>query len=131
VQYSWPPRDPQWQPELAHDPQGSPFIYGDGFNPALRPSNAGSRSRGFGAGAACLAVAEEEIGGRSSPEPEYSEDDDDDLPLAYSSSRVRRGSEGWEVRPAPGWAAPQMFAPTPVRPWERPGRYNVYTPEDE
>lgn len=68
----------------------------------------------------------------SSPEPYLSDyDDEDDRPLAYSSSRVRRGSEGWEVRPAAAqdWAAQAAWdveARSRVQPWEEPGRYNVY-----
>lgn len=134
----WPPREPTWKPEVVAPPRGSPFVYGDGFNPALRPSNA-RRRRQEGDTRDARDSGDEsdsEFSG-SSPEP-YMSDYDDDMPLAYTSSRVRRGSEGWEVRPAPGWATGEL-PPAPLwdpavtaeRPWETPGRYNVYVPGDD
>lgn len=106
-------------------------MYGNGFNPALVPSSGAQREDSEG--------SDSEHSG-SSPEP-YLSDYDDDIPLAYTSSRVRRGSEGWEVRPAPGWATGmgprdgQMFAKDvehfSARPWERPGRYKVYVPGED
>lgn len=50
---------------------------------------------------------------------------------AYTTAtRVRRGSEGWEVRPVPGWGTLEDERRYVQRPWERPGRYNVYDPDD-
>ncbi|WVQ78513.1 hypothetical protein IAT38_000599 [Cryptococcus sp. DSM 104549] len=181
VQYSWPPQDPSRLPNppplAAHT---SAFIYGnDGFNPALRPSNSTMRrSRqpsGGGAGHSGGAGGGDEddaVGGyyssgedrdygsnkshstSSSPEPYLSDyDEDNEGPMMHGErlGRVRRGSEGWEVRPggswaggvgdiesspgegwgqpgqAQGWGAEQRDARF-QRPWEEPGRYNVYVP---
>jgi hypothetical protein len=45
VQYAWPPHDPTRLPDVVRNPQASPFVYGDGFNPNLRPSNRDARQR--------------------------------------------------------------------------------------
>lgn len=39
AQYAWPPHDPTRLPDVIRDPSASPFVYGDGFNPALRPTS--------------------------------------------------------------------------------------------
>jgi hypothetical protein len=114
-------------------------VYGnEGFNPALRPSSAALRARS-----------------RDGPHPnsqwpggtgwdggngtitEYSEesyDEHDEGPLgagermAGSHMRVRRGSEGYEIRSGvAGWDVEAGNRP----PWERQGRYNYYVPDGE
>lgn len=137
AQYSWPPRDPQYYQQPAPMP-AQPFVYGDGLNPALKPSSMAKRARdscyvpawdtrldenGF-------AVDDEDTSSSSSPEPYHSDwDEEDDRPLAYASSmRVRRGSEGWEVRPGQqGWSTEVPVWERPA--WEQPGRYRTYVPE--
>jgi palmitoyltransferase len=144
----WPPREQHSEPVPL--PVGSPFVYGDGFNPALRASNASRRAReGCNPYTAPWETAVDEDGNAledgsddtsSSPEYYLSDYDDEDEPLAYTSARVRRGSEGWEVRPAGvggasgGWNAGvsqlDAFAQAHAeaqQPWQRPGRYNVYS----
>lgn len=159
MQYQWPPREQYAEPVPL--PNGSPFVYGDGFNPNLRPSNGALRARDgcrprYTASSPWETAVdsdgnalEDDESDRSSSSPEYylsDYDDEDDEPLAYTSARVRRGSEGWEVRPAGignGYGGPtaawnaeaemdhiaQAHASAQY-PWQRPGRYNVYT-EDE
>lgn len=140
AQYSWPPRDPSHYAKPAPVPD-SPWVYGDGLNPRLKPSSMARRARD-----SCYVpawdtrldengYAVEDAGdtsSSSSPEPYHSDwDDEDDRPLAYASSRrVRRGSEGWEVGPGTnGWS---MDTPLWERPaWEQPGRYRTYVPEND
>ncbi|BEI81673.1 hypothetical protein CcaverHIS002_0208330 [Cutaneotrichosporon cavernicola] len=151
VQYMWPPREQHSEPVPL--PMGSPFVYGDGFNPALKASSGARRARD---GCATYtapwetavdedgnAIDDESDGTSSTPEFYLSDYDDEDEPLAYTSARVRRGSEGWEVRPASvggggpaGWNAgvAQLDALAQAHtnaqyPWQRPGRYNVYSDE--
>lgn len=118
-----------------------PFVYGDGLNPALKPSSMAKRARD-----SCYVPAwdtrldengfavedNESVSSSSSPEPYHSDwDEEDERPLAYASSmRVRRGSEGWEVRPGTqSWTTevPEWERPA----WERPGRYRTYVPESD
>ncbi|KAK8869594.1 hypothetical protein IAR55_000161 [Kwoniella newhampshirensis] len=170
AQYSWPPQDPSRLPNPGPPPANvSPFVYGnEGFNPNLRPSNSAIRSRQGSASASGSAPRGEEgdyssgeerdygsigSGSRSSsPEPYLSDydDGDEEHPPQHARSpapRVRRGSEGWEVRSG-GWGGPTMIMDVEEgheyagggefdaeghfrRPWEVAGRYNVYVPEGE
>lgn len=108
-QYFWPPRDETAAQDRSamrrlQQSDARPFTYGQDLNPELR-------SR--------LAAA----------------DDDDDIPLAQlDGPRVRRGSEGLEIRPT-SWRAEAVGAP----PWryddgyasdDQP-RYNVYSVDDQ
>ncbi|WVR05338.1 hypothetical protein IAU60_002352 [Kwoniella sp. DSM 27419] len=159
VQYSWPPQDPSRLPDPRPLPQGtSPFVYGnEGFNPALRPSNSAMRSRVGHPGGSTLSSHDYQQddayssgedrtygsfgsgSGSSSPERYLSDyDDDNEGPMRPGERlpRVRRGSEGWEVRPAGGaaWDQPDVEGRAAApwdRPWEREGRYNVYGPSDD
>ncbi|TYJ58112.1 hypothetical protein B9479_001208 [Cryptococcus floricola] len=130
-QYFWPPQDPSRYPNPPPRPStASPFTYGDGFNPNLRPSNA-LRSRAArdhehsldpndpnhtfeeGEGEEAYSSGEDRdndsIRTSSSPEPYLSDYDEyNEGPLAPGErmTRVRRGSEGWEVMPVRGgWYA--------------------------
>lgn len=92
-------------------------------------------------------IEEDEESDHTSSSPEFYlsdyDDEDDDKPLAYTSARVRRGSEGWEIRPAgfggggagAAWNAQAVLSEmdqvaqahaAAQHPWQRPGRYNVY-----
>ncbi|SPO44060.1 related to PFA4 - Palmitoyltransferase [Moesziomyces antarcticus] len=112
-QYRWPPKDPAktihhtaahpvvyeqsgWYGEPAAPdlfPPGasssSPFTYGDGFNPALRPSNR------------TYPESEVESDVESSVESDADDDHADQLRRRVA---VRRGSEGYEVRPVAQWS---------------------------
>lgn len=161
VQYLWPPQDPTRLPNPpAHNyASSSAFVYGnEGFNPALRPSNGAMRSRhrmdppthdeeGMATGVAqhgadARATGSESSGSRSSSPERYLSDYDDDGGSTRSgelSGRVRRGSEGWEVRPIQPWlevdrpidAHPLSDHAHFARPWEQEGRYNYYDPEED
>ncbi|OCF55869.1 palmitoyltransferase PFA4 [Kwoniella mangroviensis CBS 10435] len=159
VQYSWPPQDPTRLPNPRPIPNGtSPFIYGnEGFNPNLRPSNSQIRSRsGYSRtppnrnhGEEGYSSTEEREYGSissgsnsrsSSPEiylSDYDDHNEGPLPSGKRLPRVRRGSEGWEVRPGPvgpvgSWADLEYGGHTVSReqrrPWEDEGRYNYYVP---
>jgi palmitoyltransferase len=116
-QYRWPPKDPAktihhtappavyeqssgWYGEPAAPhlfPPGassnSPFTYGDGFNPALRPSNQ------------TYTQSEVESDVESNVESDVEPDvDDDHADQLRRRVAVRRGSEGYEVRPVAQWS---------------------------
>ncbi|WWC89794.1 uncharacterized protein L201_004720 [Kwoniella dendrophila CBS 6074] len=169
VQYSWPPQDPGRLPNPRPIPNGaSAFVYGnDGFNPNLRPSNSKIRSRSSNKsyrttneGDEVYSSGEDRYNGSdlssgsnsrsSSPEIYLSDyDDNNEGPLGSGQRlpRMRRGSEGWEVRPAAGsWAGHMrdveggeegerdpLMETLPYqsrRPWEDQGRYNYYIPDE-
>lgn len=79
----------------------------------------------------------------SSPEPYLSDYDEDNWgPMSRHGDDVarrmmRRGSEGWEVRPSQPWLQPQVYDQDEIgatdagvrRPWEDQGRYNLYDPD--
>ncbi|KAF8445635.1 zf-DHHC-domain-containing protein [Boletus edulis BED1] len=124
---SWPPRDPALEHQKPFKLPDSPWTYENGdFNPALRPSNARPRS----------------IDGRSSTRaytsalppyhPDFEHDaypaeTDTDPEEGYGGLRVRRGSEGFEVRPIDREELLEEYIQIEV---ERTGRYQVYEPED-
>nr|XP_019042469.1 palmitoyltransferase PFA4 [Kwoniella bestiolae CBS 10118]OCF21399.1 palmitoyltransferase PFA4 [Kwoniella bestiolae CBS 10118] len=155
VQYSWPPQDPTRLPNPRPIPNGtSPFVYGnEGFNPNLRPSNSQIRSRSGasrtppnhtdhdGAMEGYSSTEEREYGSMSSgsrsssPEIYLSDyDDHNEGPLLSGERlpRMRRGSEGWEVRPVTAGSWADLEGGSAVggqrRPWEDEGRYNYYVP---
>lgn len=151
VQFDWPPQDPTRlsNPEyqLANT---SAFVYGnDGLNPNLRPSNSALRSRdrhprseaGVNSGEVYSSGSErdneDDYSHSSSPEPYLSDYDDEDWgPLERGQrmprvSRVRQGSEGYEVRPMGDWSIVDDLEGVGGRPWEADGRYNVYHPDEE
>lgn len=144
-----------------------------GFNPNLRPGNASIRARQNRTASADevpqqtsdyrptsisyppQSIQENETGSlssesrSSSPEPYLSDYDDENWgPMSrHEDDRarrtMRRGSEGWEIRPSQPWRY-QMEdhfdgeppdaarADRPMRcPWEEEGRYNLYDPDAE
>ena len=142
VQYDWPPQDPSRLPNPPPpNATALAFVYGnDGFNPALRPSSSVMRARhppNNGGKMAHELESSEDEGASSSPERYLSDYDDEGWgPADYEAeqrrrgSRVRRGSEGWEVQAAPSWGAGlDDVERRMVRPWEDPGRYQMYEPE--
>ncbi|WRT67380.1 uncharacterized protein IL334_004351 [Kwoniella shivajii] len=68
----------------------------------------------------------------SSPEiylSDYDDHNEGPLPSGERLPRVRRGSEGWEVRPGPAtWAGGDDVEHGSRRPWEDQGRYHYYVP---
>ncbi|KAG8986071.1 Palmitoyltransferase [Tulasnella sp. 427] len=164
VQDIWPPKDPaQYNERIGPRFMGdSPFTYGNGFNPNLEASNSQLRSRHRTSRRA--AEAEDEDNERlstSTPSREsfssneypnhstnqgdgYTDgEEDDDNALISGSVRVRRGSEGWEVRPLNKEEIIARYVATrrledesvqplrdpPSDPIQQPGRYNRYVPE--
>jgi len=147
VQYAWPPQDPSRLPDPPPPPSNaSPFVYGnDGFNPSLRPSNSALRARhrhphhsqedeqGDVYSSGSDREKDSSPSRSSSPERYLSDYDEDDWgPMDRSErtgrTRVRQGSEGWEVRPVAGWGVEDDLEGREGRPWEDEGRYNVYDP---
>lgn len=148
VQYNWPPQDPSRLPNPPPPRDGNAFIYGDGLNPNLRPSNGRRRQvqseqRHEGADGW---VSEDASGSGSSrgssPERYLSDYDDENWgprtaeetqeeQLRRLEGRVRRGSEGWEVRPAGSWNQVVGMRDGPGPAWLEQGRYNVYDPSDD
>lgn len=164
VQDIWPPKDPtQYNenigPRFAGD---SPFTYGNNFNPHLEASNTQLRSRHQASRRA--AEAEYENDDRlstSTPSREsfssneypdhhpgpgdgYTDGEGEDEPdVVNGSVRLRRGSEGWEVRPLSkeeivsryiatrGLEDPVLPSQNPpsLDPIQQPGRYKRYVPE--
>ena len=118
-------------------------MYGnDGFNPSLRPS----RSTAIGRSTEAELAAEGESDGEngsvhtsSSPERYLSDYDDEAWGPAESdaemrrqiSTRVRQGSEGWEVRSSDWGVDMNDVERRSGRPWEDTGRYQIYEPQPE
>jgi palmitoyltransferase len=164
VQYTWPPQDPSRLPQPRHFPtegvsSDAAFVYGNsGFNPHLRPSNGSIRARQNRTASAedtllerhiapspIQASGQDDTGSMSSdsrsssPEPYLSDYDEDNWgPMSRHADdrarRMRRGSEGWEVRPSQPWLEPDAYQPVEparrLRPWEDSGRYNMYDPDE-
>lgn len=98
-QYSWPPEDEQLLEEraIARDyrrraQEPAAFTYGTGLNPALTSL----RSRRGGEN---MPQRANTTPFHDDYEPPPSSDEDDDVPLQQLAVRVRRGSEGYEVKP--------------------------------
>ncbi|KAK4687748.1 hypothetical protein P7C73_g2362, partial [Tremellales sp. Uapishka_1] len=140
AQYLWPPQDPTRLPNPAPiDASASPFVYGDGFNPRLRPSKSRNHARSGDPSpweTELNSSGEERdndsLRSSSSPEPYLSDYDDEDV----GPMKVRRGSEGLEVRPTQhSWnqldCDDDFQGRIGARPWEENGRYNVYVPEGD
>ena len=145
LQEAWPPRDPAEQQYEWTQP-ASPWTYSnDGPNPALVPSNANSaqqlRARKRSAGAGVSAVppyhpdyeppAEEWEDGEGDYDYDGDDNDDDDGGERFAEyergmARVRRGSEGYEVRPID---REQLLAEYIASRGQEAGRYRRYAPE--
>ena len=118
-------------------------MYGnEGFNPSVRPTRSTAINRH---NEADLATEGESDGDNrsnhtsSSPERYLSDYDDEDWSPAdgdtemrkQMSTRVRQGSEGWEVRPSEWGVDLNDVERRSGRPWEVKGRYQVYEPQPD
>ncbi|KAG8895783.1 Palmitoyltransferase [Tulasnella sp. 403] len=166
VQEVWPPRDPTTYtehsgPRLMGD---SAFTYGTGFNPALRPSNAQLRARHSQNHPHPAYDNDEHNDRATSSTPSRESFSSNEYPDAYPRGsakydvdgqpeddgvrsgdvRVRRGSEGWEVRSMTREEIVQRYLAVrgmeddgrmggpdtvPILPVQEPGRYKHYIPE--
>jgi palmitoyltransferase len=148
VQYDWPPQDPSRLPNPPPPRDGSAFIYGEGLNPNLRPTSGRRKQvRPTRGQEGTDGWASEHASGSgtsrgSSPEPYLSDYDDENWgpktaedaqeeQLRRLEGRVRRGSEGWEVRPSGAWNQVGGLRDGPGPAWLEQGRYNVYDPNDD
>lgn len=130
-QHAWPPRDPDRDGPIRPlpDPTSNPFTYGESFNPALTPSNAvlRSRSRQPTSANSTDTGLHHSVNGLDFREEHYSSGEERDRCDEESSSdrylsgtddsadesfsgragnphvRLRRGSEGYEVRAMTSW----------------------------
>lgn len=135
-QHSWPPHDPATAAK-EHDftLPASPWTYQNGnVNPNLQPSNLCMRtSNGRHVSVEAYASAlppyhpdyEMECG--SQPRQSYPLDSDSD-PEDRRGIRIRRGSEGYEVRPVNREEMLRVHVENRV---SREGRYQVYDHEPE
>jgi len=125
---AWPPRDPTLENQKRFKLPDSPWTYENGdVNPALRPSNTRPR----------LANRRPPTRAYTSALPPYHPDFEHDIyPAAesdtdpeegYQGPKVRRGSEGYEVRPI---NREEMLREYIQSETERAGRYQAYHPED-
>ncbi|KAJ7193293.1 zf-DHHC-domain-containing protein [Mycena pura] len=124
---NWPPRDPdsvhEGDPGRGFALPESPWTYENGsVNPNLQPSNSARRRKQEGTGASTLPPYHPDY----QPEDEYESDieDGDDEYTDNSRVRVRRGSEGYEIRPA---AREDMLARYLTEIGGK--RYHYYVPE--
>lgn len=133
----WPPRDQNRVRDQEHNLEmpSSPWTYENGdLNPALLPP--GSRSRVSSMTKRRKAVPANvppyhpdykppgDEGGFSDSSHVLASDDDEDVPLGRA--RLRRGSEGYEVRSID---REEMLRQHVVDQMQEPGRYNVYVPD--
>ncbi|OAX40056.1 zf-DHHC-domain-containing protein [Rhizopogon vinicolor AM-OR11-026] len=136
--HNWPPRDPALDNQQPFKLPDSPWTYENGgVNPNLRPSSGtlrpvnGSRHKYTQDPVSALPPYHPDYkdpGVEAYPPRPYSPDSD----LEYSEEgysgavRVRRGSEGYEVRPI---NREQMFQEYVQSQIDEVGRYQVYEPE--
>lgn len=143
---SWPPEEPRIYPEDDSDHElvlpASPWTYeNDSLNPNLHPSNARRRiarssrrppTNGHHSALPPYHPDYEESGNAAyspSSSRDYSSDEDDYYnggPHSSAGVRVRRGSEGYEVKPVDREEMLRRFVDERTA---EPGRYNVYEPE--
>lgn len=131
-QHTWPPRDPDRDGPIRSlpDPGSNPFTYGNSFNPALTPSNAVLRSRSRRPESANSTARdlrhpvdvdgnhceehyssgeERDQCGEETSSDRYLSGTDDSADESFSEEghdqrvRLRRGSEGYEVRALTSW----------------------------
>ncbi|KAJ7170161.1 zf-DHHC-domain-containing protein [Mycena filopes] len=130
----WPPRDPA---SVYHDDPDrefvlpdSPWTYENGsVNPELQASNSSApRRRKKGNGASALPPYHPDYQAGSGNADEYDSADDEYRYADHSKPRIRRGSEGYEVRPA---AREDMLARYLQEIGETPQRYHRYIPEPQ
>lgn len=134
----WPPREPDINASSVHNSSftdGSPWTYkNDSLNPDLRPSNSESRRRGVSTlGASSLPPYHpdyrEEDQGVYNPDNDQDSESSDERELASKGRlHVRRGSEGYEVRPE---GREEMLRQYLAELGEQPGRYLRYIPQPD
>jgi palmitoyltransferase len=136
--YNWPPRDPALADQLPFKLPDSPWTYDNGdVNPNLRPTNGqlrgvnGNRYKTMQDPVSVLPPYHpdyEDPGVDTHPGRPYSPDSDSDYSEeGYSGAvRVRRGSEGYEVRSV---NREQLFQEYVEDRISEAGRYQVYEPE--
>ncbi|KAI6047901.1 DHHC palmitoyltransferase-domain-containing protein [Pisolithus marmoratus] len=124
-QHSWPPRDPAIEPFKLPD---SPWTYGNGsVNPSLRPSSSNIREPyGRHAYTSALPPYHPDYEESCSSRPLQHSSPDSDPDLEGYGVRLRRGSEGYEVRPLDREEMLRRYIETQV---SEEGRYQVYEPD--
>ncbi|KAG8219551.1 hypothetical protein J3R82DRAFT_501 [Butyriboletus roseoflavus] len=128
----WPPRDPALESQKPFKLPDSPWTYENGdFNPALRPSNAHPRPIDERSSARAYTSAlppyHPDFEQEAYPLQPYFVDNDTEREEEYPGAKVRRGSEGYEVRPINREEMLREYIQSEI---ERTGRYQVYQPED-
>jgi palmitoyltransferase ZDHHC6 len=148
VQEIWPPQDPYKQPGYtgpAHDfsKDTTPWTYGNGVNPNLQPSNTYRRAQISGGRSNVPpyhpayqpggSETDDELQTTSTPSRHsYSDEydhpfqEEDDERVQWSNPRVRRGSEGFEVREVNREEVLRRYIESRG---EEAGRYRRYVPE--
>ncbi|KAF8921983.1 DHHC palmitoyltransferase-domain-containing protein [Mucidula mucida] len=131
----WPPRDPIVEPP---PPPGfnlpdSPWTYGNGsINPDLAPSNSKARSTKRRvrrvAHHSTLPPYHPDYQEGASSGYDYEEDSDSSFEEEQRRPLVRRGSEGYEIRPT---GREDMLQSYLEQIGETPGRYHRYIPQED
>jgi hypothetical protein len=125
LQEAWPPRDPTEHQNEWTQPS-SPWTYEtNGPNPILVPSNTHLRSRRptpTGPGASALPPYHPDY----EPPDDADDDDNGEKYAEYERARVRRGSEGYEVRTIDREGLLAEFIANRA---QEEGRYRRYVPE--
>lgn len=136
--HNWPPRDPTLTHQQPFKLPDSPWTYENGnFNPNLRPSSStlravnGNRHKSQQGPVSTLPPYHpdyEDPGVETYPSRSHSPDSDlENSEEGYSGAvKVRRGSEGYEVRPV---NREQMFQEYVQCQINEAGRYQVYEPQ--
>ncbi|KAF7337517.1 Palmitoyltransferase PFA4 [Mycena sanguinolenta] len=130
----WPPRDPaamhDGDPNKEFVLPDSPWTYENGsINPELRPTNSAPRRRRTPDGTSSLPPYHPDYRPGNADDMESTDDDEDDYRYAApSKTKVRRGSEGFEVRPA---GREDMLARYLLEIGETPQRYHRYIPQPD
>ncbi|KIK94149.1 hypothetical protein PAXRUDRAFT_828289 [Paxillus rubicundulus Ve08.2h10] len=130
VQHAWPPRDPTLEDQKPFKLPDSPWTYENGStNPTLRPSNSGLEPTNCQPSAQAYTSAlppyHPDFQHDAHPFRSCSPESDTSYEEEYRSVRVRRGSEGYEVRPI---NRGDMLREHIRSEMERVGRYHVYEP---
>lgn len=128
---AWPPRDPALENQKPFKLLDSPWTYENGnVNPALHPSNARPRpidarspARAY---TSALPPYHPDFEHDAHPHRSYFPESVPDFE-EYQRPKIRRGSEGYEVRPVNREEMLREYVRYEV---ERTGRYQVYEPED-
>ncbi|KIJ53486.1 hypothetical protein M422DRAFT_154773 [Sphaerobolus stellatus SS14] len=131
-QESWPPQDPYHTSEHngpAHDfsKDINPWTYGDGINPNLQPSNAYRRTQ---APHSSLPPYHPDYNSNQPVRRRPSSTSSRSSSFSYedvANSRIRRGSEGWEIQDVDREEVLQRYVSSRGA---EVGRYRYYVPEN-